>query len=470
MVLRQTMINQEEHCLIIDIGKTNIKTVLLDDKGDIVCSDKLANMTQCDGDYPHFDIQQTWRWLQQSIRQANDIAPIKAINVSTHGACAVLLQQNGELALPVLDYETPIPEIVSQEYDKIRPSFSQTFSPKLPAGLNLGRQLYWLQQQYPAEFASSETLLMYPQYWVWRLTGKAYTEVSSLGCHTDLWLPEQRRYSSLVDQLQLSTKMPPIREAFDVAGHPRWEICETTGLSPECRVYTGVHDSNAGFARYLYAMPKSDITLISTGTWVICMSAGQQLEKLDENRDTLANVSVAGQCLPCARFMGGREFERICEITRTEIDAQYSADDLQTDINNKVFALPSFADIGGPFLGHKGQLTAIPTNGKALATLYLALMIDYELDLLGSEGALVLGSSATKNPLLCSLLAQLRPHQQVLLSGDEATTLKGAWCLTRWNMPVEKSLQEFTFAEATNLKGLMAYQQCWRDKVNKLIL
>ncbi|WP_339725874.1 FGGY family carbohydrate kinase [uncultured Paraglaciecola sp.] len=464
------MINQEEHCLIIDIGKTNIKTVLLDDKGDIVCSDKLSNITQCNSDYPFFDIQQTWQWLLQSIRKANDIAPIKAINVSTHGACAVLLQQNGELALPVLDYETPIPEIVSQEYDKIRPSFSETFSPKLPAGLNLGRQLYWMQQQYPAEFANSETLLMYPQYWVWRLTGEAYTEVSSLGCHTDLWLPEKQCYSPLIDRLALTAKMPPIQAAFEVAGHPKQDVCNTTSLSPDCRVYTGAHDSNAGFARYLYAMPKSDITVISTGTWIICMSAAQELKKLDENHDTLANVSVVGQCLPCARFMGGREFEKICELTRTEIDAVYSADDLQTVIYNKVFALPSFSAIGGPFLGHMGQLNAIPANGKALATLYLALMIDYELDLLGSKGDLVLGSSATKNPFLCSLLAQMRPHQQVLLSGDEATTIKGAWCLTRWNRPVEKSLQEFAFAEATNLKGLKAYRQCWRDKVKKLIL
>lgn len=30
---------------------------------------------------------------------------------------------------------------------------------------------------------------MYPQYWALRLTGIAANEVTSLGCHTDLWNP-----------------------------------------------------------------------------------------------------------------------------------------------------------------------------------------------------------------------------------------------------------------------------------------
>ena len=28
---------------------------------------------------------------------------------------------------------------------------------------------------------------MYPQYWAYRLTGVLANEVTSLGCHTDLW-------------------------------------------------------------------------------------------------------------------------------------------------------------------------------------------------------------------------------------------------------------------------------------------
>ncbi len=54
---------------------------------------------------------------------------------------------------------------------------------------------------FPGDFARVSTILTYPQYWAFRLTGVAANEVTSLGCHTDLWNPTAGAYSSLVDTL-----------------------------------------------------------------------------------------------------------------------------------------------------------------------------------------------------------------------------------------------------------------------------
>ena len=47
-----------------------------------------------------------------------------------------------------MDYEWNGLESVNVEYEGIRPSFEETFSPSLPAGLNFGKQLFWQQKNF----------------------------------------------------------------------------------------------------------------------------------------------------------------------------------------------------------------------------------------------------------------------------------------------------------------------------------
>ena len=128
-------------------------------------------------------------------------------------------------------------------------------------------------------------------------------------------------------------------------------------------------------------------------------------------------------------------------------------------------ALPSFEPGTGPFGKQRAVLPEQACNGKALATAYLALMVDYELDLLGATGSVVLGSSSRKNPLFCRLLAQLNPQRSILLSGDEASTARGAWCLTRWELPPPEEFNTFDKATPTTIAGLLSYRDHWRRAV-----
>src|SRR5690606_9690241 len=136
--------------------------------------------------------------------------PLDALSVTTHGATAALLDEDGDLALPVLDYEYTGPDVLRRDYDKVRPEFAETYTPRLPAGLNLGAQLYWQERSFPAEFARTRWILPYPQYWTHRLTGVPASEITSLGCHTDLWNFETDLYSSLVVKQGWLEKMPEV--------------------------------------------------------------------------------------------------------------------------------------------------------------------------------------------------------------------------------------------------------------------
>lgn len=440
--------------VVLDIGKTNAKLTLLDPAGAILAEQRCPNSIIQTGLYPHHDTERLWDWLQTTLAAFSRLARISAIVPVTHGATAALVDDDG-LVLPVLDYESTLPQALAAEYEKLRPAFADTLSPQLPCGLNLGLQLYWLAKTYPQEFARARHICTYPQYWAWRLCGVAASEVTSLGCHTDLWQPQQGTFSSLVHRMEWTHLFPPLQAAWTALGPVR-----ANPALPDCQVLCGIHDSNASLLRYLETEANDQPrTVLSTGTWAIAAAFGARLERLDETADMLANVNALGQPVACMRFMGGREFSVLAGASPQVCDAA----DIARLVSQGTLALPCFAESGGPFVGRAGRIVGpAPQTAQehyALATLYCALMSDYCLDALGAQGPVTVEGSFTDNPQFAPVLAALRPGQEVAVSQDASGTTCGGWMLHRWGgVPVMAS----TLAQPIEMGGLDAYRAKWR--------
>ncbi|MES2824932.1 MAG: FGGY family carbohydrate kinase [Pseudomonadota bacterium] len=449
---------------VLDIGKTNVKLSLMDNNRLKVASFSRKNNPIYAASYPHADVAGIWGWLVEVLNTCPYVKHIAAFIVTTHGATAALVNEDlpGDgLVLPVVDYEFSGIDSCNESYEMVRPEFTETLSPALPAGLNLGRQLFWLEQNFPDQFACASHLLMYPQYWGWRLTGQMAAEVTSLGCHTDLWAPLSKHYSSLVARCNWERLMPPLKPAWQELASINAQVAAQTGLSIDCKVYVGLHDSNASYSRYLLANhePSSSFTVISTGTWTVLMQANGDLAALRDKRDTLANCDISGEPVACARFMGGREYELICQRLGSDINAPVHYATVQTAINYLWMVTPDFSDGNGPFAGMTPIISCPQTAASAVATLYYALMIDQRLTDLQSTGPVYIEGAILKNSLLCSLVAQLRTGQAVYLSTDDTGTVQGALLLTlAKGTPVELELDPCLPAD---FKGLIEYQTYW---------
>ncbi|WP_278384922.1 FGGY-family carbohydrate kinase [Alteromonas mediterranea] len=446
---------------ILDIGKTHVKLQLVDEDNQAHDSYQRKN-APLTGNYPHADIDGIWRWLVSTLQLSPYTSSIQGFSITTHGATAALInasRSDNGLVMPVLDYEYQGIDECSSDYQLYRPDFAHTYSPELPAGLNLGKQLFWLQQRDPANFDSATHILLYPQYWAWRLSGQLAAEVTSLGCHTDMWNPDSHSYSSLVTQCGWTEKMPPLRNAWDCLGTITAAVSELTGLPADCKVRVGLHDSNASFIRYL-SKANEAFTVISTGTWTILMQNQGNTDNLNASRDMLANVNIHGDPVCCARFMGGREYERICNHLGGDIRMAVEAEDIQTAIKNQWIVTPDFSEGNGPYGGATPVIVApIPVPAPtALATLYCALMIDQRLSDLKASGPIYIEGAFLKNPLLCALVAQLRPQQKVMLSSDNTGTVMGAAQLLSMDEPSEVPL---TTCIASTFNGLEAYREQW---------
>lgn len=450
--------------VVFDIGKTTLKLCFVESDGTIAETHTAENTTANTSPYPHYDVERMWTWLTSTLRASRLSSDARSFVVSAHGAAAALVR-GSSLVLPVPDYEFPGVNSVDTEYDVHRDPYSQTLSPNLPLGLNLGRQLFWLQETFPGDFGRTQSILMYPQYWAWKLTGRLSTEVTSLGCHTDLWLPSQSRFSALAQARGWAQRFPEIVGAWSPIGLVRPGICDETGLSTECRVYPGVHDSNASLLRHMKGRGSNPFTVVSTGTWVVVMARGGNVARLDEPKDMLANIDIYGDVVPCARFMGGREFAHLAG--EDGIGLEVGEQSVARLVADGILALPGFAYEGGPFRDVQGEIRgALEDSREAKATLaglYCALVTDYCLDRLGAEGDVIVEGSFANSAGYTRSLAAFRSTQPVYASDDRTGTVAGASLLAHWqDAKFEPNLNPVRpFAVA----GLQAYKVAWGEAV-----
>ena len=444
---------------VIDIGKTNAKVVLIDTASaaqiDVL---SMPNKPVAAGPYPHADVEGLWAFILASLKTLNERHGISAISITTHGATAALVAGDG-LALPVLDYEHEGPEETGAEYATARPDFAESYSPRLPNGLNLGAQIFWQSRRFPREFARVEAILTYPQYWAWRLTGIKASEVTSLGCHTDLWAPDRGDFSSIVAAEEWGRLFPAVKPAASTLGPILPGIAAKTGLAADTPVACGIHDSNASLLPHL-GRNETPFTVISTGTWTICMTVGGATTGLDRERDSLANVDAFGRPVPTARFMGGREFDTLAAGAAAPGEAE-----LDRVIRDGVQVLPTFIAGVGPFPHGKGRWTTAPEGlapGEryAAASLYLALVAEAALSLCGIGKRIVIEGPLARNALFGAALARVA-GVPVTASADATGTSLGASLLLA---PLDGRGHEPEALMPLAHDGFAAYREAWRAR------
>ena len=458
------LVSRSQAAAVFDVGKSKVRLCAVDDRGGAMLSFERSNPVKPGPPYPHFDVDDLFAWLVRGLSEIAHDFEVHSIVPVSHGACAALIEDE-QLALPVLDYEFAGVGEIDSEYESIARDFAHTASPRLPAGLNLGRQLFWQHRNYPAEF-SRAGIMCYPQYWAWRLCGVRAWEPTSLGCHTDLWAPRANDFSAFAKTMGWHVRFGRRVSAWTALGALRAEILSVTGLSPTCAVLAGIHDSNASYLAHR-ATREDPFCVVSTGTWIVIMEHGGSLDALDPRRDTLANVDAFGNPVPTARFMGGREYAAICG--EDALAANPSVEDLQAVLASGTLAIPSFSDQGGPFRASagriEGRVPAMPRQRAALAALYCALMTDYCLDMLDARGDIIVEGQFAANEAFASALAALRAPQPVLRSFDQTGTLRGGAILSslaRGKHPEPAHLSRFPSGSRAELHTV---RRRWRSLI-----
>lgn len=452
--------------IVFDVGKTHVKLLAIEPGGGrVIEAVRAVNQPIDRAPYLHVDVEDIFGWLVGALAAFAARFDIEAIVPSAYGSTAALIDDDG-LVLPMMDYEAEPPAEIKDAYALVAPAFEEVCCPINPGGLTLARQLFWQSRCFRSAFERARWILPAAQYWSWRLTGVVASEVTSLGAQTQLWNPRDNSLSSLAINEGWLEKLPPLRKAFETLGPLHPTLAQNIGSGASPPVMVGIHDSNANYARYL-AAGFERFTLISSGTWLITFDTDLPLDRLEPELDMVSNTDLEGRPVACTRFMGGREFFELAG--ERGLLAKPRAEDVAKLIACGTMALPSFTDSGGPFpgTGNSGRIVGPPPEGPgecaALASLYVALMTSVDLDLLASNGDVIVDGSFAENQAFTGLLAALRPGQSIMMSKAKDGTALGAAMLWGWPKTVSLDLEP---AVAADIEGLHVYADAWRSRIS----
>jgi sugar (pentulose or hexulose) kinase len=294
---------------VFDVGKTNKKLFLFDENYQIVFEKTARFLETVDEDgYPCENIESLRLSVFDSLSEVFRMSEfkVKAVNFSAYGASFIYVGEDGKPLTPLYNYLKSYPEELSEQfYAKYggKDAVSvQTASPVL-GSLNSGLQLYRLKYEQPEVFNKIKYALHLPQYMSYLLTGKACSDLTSIGCHTSLWDFEKNRYHEWTQHEGIALKLPPIQPANKVL----------PALFPgnNYKVGVGLHDSSAALIPYLVNFHEPFI-LISTGTWCISLNPFNQLPLTKEELkdDCLSYLQYQGKPVKASRLFSGYEHEQ----------------------------------------------------------------------------------------------------------------------------------------------------------------
>ena len=331
--------------LIFDIGKTNKKLFLIDEQYKIVLEEttQFDEITDEDGDFCE-NLEQLTNWVLSSYQSvAKDVRfDIRAVNFSAYGASFVLLNTEGVPVAPLYTYLKPFsPVLLAEFYEKNggEAAFSRQSASPVLSNLNSGMQLYRLKYEKQALFQQIKYALHLPQYLHFLFSKQMFSDVTSIGCHTNLWNFEENKYMDWVQNEGILEKLAPIFPSDSVFNI---SIQNQNERSKTLKIGVGLHDSSAALIPYLRSF-QQPFVLISTGTWCISMNPfdASPLTDFELKNDCLCYLSFQGKPIKSARLFAGFEHEE-----QTQRIAQHfkcaSNFYKNVDFNPKIAKIPAY--------------------------------------------------------------------------------------------------------------------------------
>ena len=326
---------------IFDIGKTNKKFFLFDEDYRIVYHRSAKfNETVDENGFACENLEALKSSLFESLREAFKLEEydIRAANFSAYGASLVYVDEKGEPLTPLYNYLKPYPEELKAQFYAAyggEDTFAVKAASPVLGSLNSGMQLYRLKYEQPKVFAKTKYALHLPQYMSFLLAGKACSDITSIGCHTNFWDFGEHDYNEWVHKEHIAEKLAPIVKADEIVS------IDIEGKS--IKVGSGLHDSSAALIPYL-ANFREPFMLLSTGTWCISLNPFNHapLTQDELNNDCLCYLDYRGNPVKASRLFAGHDHDmkakRLADHFRQHVgkykDVEYNPHIMPTLISN----------------------------------------------------------------------------------------------------------------------------------------
>ncbi len=264
------------YVLCLDCGATNVRAILVDDKGQLVAKASQPNSTDTGAENPDYHVWNADRILNQLAECARKILPevdatqVKGVTITTFGVDGALVDARGELLYPVISWKCPRTAEVMKKVDKYLPqSRLNEVSGVGEFAFNTIYKLIWLKENRPELLEKAHAWLFISNILAHRLTGVMATDRTMAGTSQMTDLTTGDWSEEILSTLGISKSLfPPMVDAGGVIGSLTPAACELLGLPCSVPVISTGHDTQ--FALFGSGVQENQ-PFLSSGTWEILM-------------------------------------------------------------------------------------------------------------------------------------------------------------------------------------------------------
>ncbi len=264
------------YVLCLDCGATNVRAIIVDDKGNLVAKASQPNSTDSGAENAQYHVWNADRILNQLAECARKILPevdatqVKGITITTFGVDGALVDEQGELLYPVISWKCPRTAEVMKNIDKYMPQRKlNELSGVGEFAFNTLYKLIWLKENRPELLEKAHAWLFISNILAHRLTGVMATDRTMAGTSQITDLTTGDWSDEILATLGISKSLfPPMVDAGEVIGHLTPAACELLGLPCSVPVVSTGHDTQ--FALFGSGV-KENQPFLSSGTWEILM-------------------------------------------------------------------------------------------------------------------------------------------------------------------------------------------------------
>ncbi|OYY02118.1 MAG: carbohydrate kinase [Sphingobacteriia bacterium 35-40-5] len=379
--------------------------------------------TRDDDGFPCDDLEKLNNFVFESLRKvlSKSQFDLKGLNFTAYGASFVYIDDSGKPLSPLYNYLKPYPEeLLEQFYSAYggKTEFAKETASPVLGSLNSGMQLYRIKYERNDLLKQIRYALHLPQYLSFLISGKSCSDITSIGCHTNLWDFRKNNYHHWLQNEGLIDKLAPIL--------PSDSVIKTNFEGYSFDVGIGLHDSSAALIPYLVNF-KEAFLLISTGTWCISLNPfnASPLSTFELESDCLCYLHYEGKPVKASRLFAGNEHE--LELNR--ISQYFSKPKSRYEQMNFDSAFLNLLDQEEVYSGN--DLASYASDAEAYHRLMIHIIkqqkISSELVIKGSNvKRIFVDGGFSKNSIYMNLLSIVFPEMEVFAASMAQSTAMGA--------------------------------------------
>ncbi len=261
--------------IVLDCGATNVRSVAVNEKGEILAKKSYPNNTHSDPYYKNgiiWDIDEIWNKLAKATKEVVlkiNKKEIIGITVTTFGVDGAPMNKFGEILYPVISWACQRTKPIMNNIEKyIHPEKLYKISGVNAFSFNTINKLIWFKENKPEIIDQMDYFVFMPSLLIHKLTGEFVTDTTMTGTSMMSDIKTRGFSTKILNAIGVENKFPPMLEPGKIVGTINQNVSEETGLPMGTFVTVSGHDT-----QFAIFGSGSDINqpVLSSGTWEILM-------------------------------------------------------------------------------------------------------------------------------------------------------------------------------------------------------